>query len=95
MICNLNIEGILREIREDIVQCELLEDDKAERVAEIVLAGLRRRYGGTELYIPADYANKYPSKAILQAYGKGDSVRAICKRFGISNDTFYRILHSA
>lgn len=95
MITNLNIDGLLTEIRADLVGCELLDTPKAERVAEIVLAGLRRRYGGKELYIPVAPASDYPRDDILRAYAKNEPVRSICRRFNISRSTFYRLLNGA
>jgi Mor family transcriptional regulator len=95
VITNLNIDGLLAEIRADLLGCELLDQRKAERVAEIVLAGMRRRYGGKELYIPAPTTSEYPRDDILRAYAKNEPVRSICKRYGISTSTFYRLLNTA
>jgi len=94
VIRNLNVETITAEICADIVNDDLLDRGKAQCVAEIVVAGLRHRYGGDELYIPVA-ATSYPVKAILQDYAKGDSVRTVCKRHGISRSTFYRLLNRA
>jgi hypothetical protein len=95
VITNLNIEVLLAEIRTDLVKSDLLDPRKAARVAEIVLAGLRRRYGGRELYIPSPAASEYPRDEILQAYAHNEPVRSICRRFNISPSTFYRLLNSA
>jgi len=94
MIRNFNIETIAAEICADIVNDDLLDRSTAQSVAEIVVAGLRRRYGGDELYIPA-VAIAYPIKMILHDYAKGHSVRTVCKRYGISRSTFYRLLNQA
>lgn len=95
MITNLNIEMLLTEIRTDLAKSELLDTRKAERVAEVVLTGLRRRYGGKELYIPSPATSEYPRDDILRAYAHNEPVRSICKRYNISASTFYRLLNTA
>jgi hypothetical protein len=95
MIRNYTIDTLRAEIREHIAAAKLLDDDLTQRVADVVLAGLQHRHGATKIYIPVDYSRAYPLKDILQAYAKGESPRAICRRHGISRSVFYRLLNSS
>lgn len=92
---NYTVEKLRNEISGDIAASKLLDDALAQRVAGIVLAGLQRRHGATKIYIPVDYSRAYPLKEIMQAYSRGESPRAICRRHGISRSVFYRLLNSA
>ncbi|MPS27570.1 MAG: hypothetical protein E2576_11055 [Alcaligenaceae bacterium] len=67
-----------------------LHETQAGEIAAAVIAGLSARYGGDRLYVPV-LRKEQRNAAILQAFD-GTNRAEICRRFGISQSTLYKIL---
>jgi hypothetical protein len=63
----------------------------ADLISEAILQGLRERWGGREIYVPAeDTAER--NRRIRQAW-RGNNASEVTARFGISRATLYRVLN--
>ena len=65
-----------------------LSDTLAEKAADVLLVGLRKRIGGQEVYLPA--ADKAKRNAAIRAAFNGRNMDEVCKVYGVSADTVYR-----
>lgn len=80
--------GIVRALKADAE----ISDDLAARAAALILrylSDLQRKHGRA-LYIPVP-PKQYPLAEIRKARDDGETVRSICRQFGISSSTFYRL----
>lgn len=71
------------------------DSDDIRHIVDAVVSYLVEEYPAQDLYIPASLAEtSYPVAAIRDHVEKGESVRAICKRFRIDRRTLYRLMDS-
>ncbi len=74
----------------------LMADEVGDRDATIIYDILSRLYGGVQHYIPMErtaFADDL-AKEILEEYdGTVESMRGLCRRYGISFSQVYRLYH--
>lgn len=87
---NMSVEKLRRDITEALATADVLDDELAQWIAARVVDALRAKYGAQRIYIPA--AENQPVTALLDAWHRGDKVRAICRRLNMSRPTLYRLL---
>ena len=75
-----------------LVRC--LGADEGARVAALVERDLRKHYGGSYHYVPQPSLEERNRKLLEDFRGCGDR-DAVCRRFGVSRQTFYRALSEA
>lgn len=85
--------SLLAEIASILREETGLRDPLATMVAEAVLRGLRKRRGGTEVYVPQTVRRTEIAQAVRQMFD-GRNRDEVCRRFGISTSTLYRIVRS-
>lgn len=74
----------------DIVRTEIgMNEFFASDIAAAFLRGLRKRFGCQDLYIPAE--DRSVRNAAIKAEFRGGNIDAVCKKFGVSKATVYRI----
>jgi len=64
----------------------------ASQIAEALVRGLRKHYGGRKLYIPAP--DKAERNAAIKAEFNGRNHESVCHRYSISRTTLYEIIGS-
>lgn len=62
--------------------------ENADSLVDMLLAGMRERMGGREVYIPA--ADKVNRDAQIRAMFNGRNLREVMREFGVSQRTVYR-----
>lgn len=64
-----------------------------EAIANVrpIVAYLQQQYGGDEMYVPRP-GRTYPIADIVDATRRGEGVRRICSRFGISRRTYFWLM---
>lgn len=84
--------ALLRMDIRDVLQAEIgMNEPFAELVSDALCRGLRSRWGGREIYVPAeDLAER--NTRIRQAF-KGNNAAEVMFRFGISRATLYRVIN--
>jgi hypothetical protein len=87
---NNTVEKLRADILEALAGTEVLDDELAQWIAARVLRALQQKYGASRVYIPA--AEKQPIAELMEAYYRGDRVRAICRRLNVSRSTLYKLL---
>ena len=68
-----------------------LNEALASQFAAAVLRGLQRLRGGDELYVPKGQGTARRDAEVRAAF-RGNNREEVCRRFGISRRTFYRIV---
>lgn len=64
--------------------------ENADSLVEMLLAGMRERMGGREVYIPA--SDKADRDAQIRAMFNGRNLREVMREFQVSQRTVYRAL---
>ncbi len=84
--------ALLRLDIRDVLRAEIgLHEPMAEVMSEAICRGLRTRWGGREIYVPAeDIAER--NRRIREAW-RGNNAAEVLARFGISKATLYRVLN--
>ncbi len=76
--------------------CEIFETDlqfapdHAKHVSAAVLAGLRDRLGGSEIYLPAP--DKKLRDQMIRQMWNGHNMPEVCNEFEVSPRTVYRVI---
>jgi Mor family transcriptional regulator len=84
--------ALLRSDIREVVRHKIgMTEPFADLISEAILQGLRERWGGREIYVPAeDTAER--NRRIRQAW-RGNNASEVMLRFGISKATLYRVLN--
>lgn len=87
-----NSAALLKVDIRDVLQAEIgMNEPFADLVSDALCRGLRNRWGGREIYVPAeDIAER--NTRIRQAW-RGNNASEVMLRFGISKATLYRVLN--
>lgn len=87
-----NSAALLKVDIRDVLQAEIgMNEAFADLVSDALCRGLRNRWGGREIYVPAeDIAER--NDRIRQAW-RGNNASEVMLRFGISKATLYRVLN--
>jgi Mor family transcriptional regulator len=87
-----NSAALLKVDIRDVLQAEIgMNEPFADLVSDALCRGLRNRWGGREIYVPAeDIADR--NARIRQAW-RGNNASEVMLRFGISKATLYRVLN--
>lgn len=81
------------DMAEIIVEALSSNEQLRHMLASCIVAGLRRKYGGDQIYMPkTSKSERLARDAALLAEFNGRNLDELCKRHGISIDTGYRIL---
>ena len=76
----------------DVLRAEVgLHEPMAEVISEAICRGLRTRWGGREIYVPAEDITER-NRRIRDAW-RGNNATEVMARFGISKATLYRVLN--
>lgn len=74
----------------EIVRNEIgMHEALASPFAQALVRGLRRRLGGSELWIPAP--SKEERNAAIRREFNGKNLEEVCRRHGVSSTTVYRV----
>lgn len=91
----VQIDALVDELSIAAAQRLKTDSDECEPYIRAVVAYLVEEYPAQELYIPASANPKYPVERIRAALRDGQSVRSICKQYGVGRWTVYRISEEA
>jgi hypothetical protein len=84
--------ALLRIDIRDVVKAKIgLTEPFVDLVSEAILQGLRERWGGREIYVPAEDTTERNRR--IRAAWRGNNVNEMTARFGISKATLYRVLN--
>lgn len=72
-------------------QARGLSLDEALANVRPIVAHLQQQYGGDEMYIPRP-GRVYPTAEIVEAFKRGEPVKRICARYGISRRTYFSLM---
>lgn len=67
-----------------------LNENFASQFAARILAGLRKRMGGREVYIPSE--DQTERDAAIRGEYNGRNVKELCQRYALSRSGLYRIV---
>lgn len=62
----------------------------ASQIADALVRGLRKKFGGDDIYIPAP--DKAARNAAIKAEFKGTNLEEICRKYDLSPSAVYKIV---
>lgn len=83
------IRDLVKDIRTGAIRLGL-DEQTADAFAEEIVAGICLKYGGTERHIPK--RNREAIHAGVARDYDGQNREQVCRRYGVSRATFYRII---
>jgi len=84
--------ALLRIDIRDVVKAKIgLTEPLVDLIGEAILQGLRERWGGRHIYVPAEDTAERNRR--IRAAWRGNNAKEIMARFAIGKTTLYRVLN--
>ena len=84
------IEGLRSDLVRAVVEATGMRETMAMPIANSLLTMLQERYAGERLYVPKS-ARDSDMDRVREALEAGMKPKAVCRKFGISRSTLYRM----